>query len=123
MRESNGVFGFKHVEWDASDSEDGAETGCVTGYDFEDDAFSFMERGSEKFNTGDKIEFLFDYYDEEGNLVSTEPYGKSIRVTTMDRLKVEDAPLEDCDIQFYGVLTDAYQRNLITEGIEAHIGD
>ena len=41
----------------------------------------------------------------------------------MDRLKVEDAPLEDCDIQFYGVLTDAYQRNLITEGIEAHIGD
>ena len=112
-----------HVEWDASDSEDGAETGCVTGYDFEDDAFSFMERGSEKFNTGDKIEFLFDYYDEEGNLVSTEPYGKSIRVTTMDRLKVEDAPLEDCDIQFYGVLTDAYQRNLITEGIEAHIGD
>lgn len=112
-----------HVEWDASDSEDGTETGCVTGYDFEDDAFSFMERGSEKFNTGDKIEFLFDYYDEEGNLVSTEPYGKSIRVTTMDRLKVEDAPLEDCDIQFYGVLTDAYQRNLITEGIEAHIGD
>ena len=112
-----------HVEWDASDSEDGAETGCVTGYDFEDDAFSFMERGSEKFNTGDKIEFLFDYYDEEGNLVSTEPYGKSIRVTTMDRLNVADAPLEDCDIQFYGVLTDAYQRNLITEGIEAHIGD
>ena len=112
-----------HVEWDASGSEDDAVTGRVTGYDFEDDTFSFMEKGSEKFNTGDKIEFLFDYYDEEGNLVSTEPYGKSIRVTTMDRLKVEDAPLEDCDIQFYGVLTDAYQRNLITEEIEAHIGD
>ena len=112
-----------HVEWDASGSEDDAVTGRVTGYDFEDDSFSFMEKGSEKFNTGDKIEFLFDYYDEEGNLVSTEPYGKSIRVTTMDRLNVADAPLEDCDIQFFGVLTDAYQRNLITEEIEAHIGD
>ena len=59
----------------------------------------------------------------EGNFIGTETYGKSIYVTTMDRLSVTDKPLPDCDIQFLGKLTDAYQRELLTEVIEAHIGD
>lgn len=116
-----------HVQWDAaSGSADGVETGHVTGYDFVSDEQAFMKKGTQKFSTGDKIEFLFDYYDEEGNLIGTEPSG-SLRVTTMDRLKVADSELEDCDIQFLGKflgrLTDAYQRQLLTDVIEAHIGD
>ena len=79
--------------------------------------------GTATFQTGDKIDFLFDYYDKEGNFIGTETYGKSIYVTTMDRLSVTDKPLPDCDIQFLGKLTDAYQRELLTEVIEAHIGD
>ena len=112
-----------HVQWDAaSDSADGVETGHVTGYDFVNDELAFTKKGTQKFKTGDRIEFLFDYYDEEGNLIETKPAG-SLRVTTMEKLKVEDRALEDCDIQFLGRLTDAYQRQLLTEIIEAHIGD
>jgi hypothetical protein len=41
----------------------------------------------------------------------------------MDKLDVADRELEDCDIEFLGRLTDAYQRELYTEVVEAHIGD
>ena len=113
-----------HVEWDASsDKSDGEVTGHLTGYDLIEDELAFMEKGTQKFQTGDKIDFLFDYYDKEGNFIGTETYGKSIYVTTMDRLSVTDKPLPDCDIQFLGKLTDAYQRELLTEVIEALIGD
>ena len=95
----------------------------MTGYDLVEDEFAFMSKGTQKLNAGDKIDFLFDYYDEEGKLISTEPYGKSIYVRTMDKLDVADRELEDCDIGFLGRLTDAYQRELYTEVVEAHIGD
>ena len=95
----------------------------MTGYDLVEDEFAFMSKGTQKLNAGDKIDFLFDYYDEEGNLLSTEAYGKSIYVRNMDKLTVADGGLEDCDIEFLGRLTDAYQRDLLTEVVEAHIGD
>ena len=113
-----------HIEWNpSSDNAEGGETGRVTGYDLVEDEFAFMSKGTQKLNAGDKIDFLFDYYDEEGKLISTEPYGKSIYVRTMDKLDVADRELEDCDIEFLGRLTDAYQRELYTEVVEAHIGD
>ena len=59
-----------------------------------------------------EIDFLFDYYDDEGNLADTGTYGRTIVVTKQDNLKVEDKQLEDCDIEFLGILTDVYQRRL-----------
>ena len=45
---------------------------------------AFMKKGTQKFTSGDKIEFLFDYYDEKGNLIKTETYGKAIRVSRQE---------------------------------------
>ncbi len=79
-------------------------------------------RGTEKLETGDSIQFIYDICDEEGNVKKTEPAGKTIRVIKQGNLKVEDAPLEECDIIFNGVLTDIYQRTIMTEQLEMHVG-
>jgi hypothetical protein len=87
-----------------------------------DEMEAFTEKGLMQFRTGDSIQFLFDYYDDEGNVVSDEePYGSRLLVTKPENLKVTDAPLGECDIQFGGVLTDIYQREIMTEVVEAHI--
>ncbi len=112
-----------HIEWDpVKEDEDGA-TGHVIGYDFADDKMSFMSKGMETFVPGDSIEFLFDYYDEEGKLTGTEPYGGRLIITKPENLKAEDKALPVGDIQFLGVLTDVYQRELMTEVMEGHIGE
>ena len=110
-----------HIEWDPVKEGEEAVSGHVTGYDFADDDKSFMRKGTQQFRPGDKIEFIFDYYDEEGKLVATEPYGGSLRVTKQESLTVEDQPLEPSAIEFLGVLTDVYQRQLMTEVLEAYI--
>ena len=110
-----------HIEWDPVKEGEEAVAGHVTGYDFADDDKSFMRKGTQQFRPGDKIEFIFDYYDEEGKLVATEPYGGSLRVTKQESLTVEDQPLEPGAIEFLGVLTDVYQRQLMTEVLEAYI--
>ena len=80
-----------------------------------------LPKGKEQLQPGDRIEFVFENYDAEGNIVSTEPYGGALTVTNMERIAVTDAPLGECDVTFYGVLTDVYQRTMTTERIEAHV--
>ena len=80
-----------------------------------------MERGFGELQTGDKVEFLFDYYDAEGNFVKTEPYGRAITVTSQDKLVSRDEPLEVGEYEFFGVLTDIYQRDMETEVLTATI--
>ena len=80
-------------------------------------------KGLHKLKAGDTLQFIFDTYDAEGNLVKSQPEGGKVRVTKQNRLKASDAPLQSCDISFGGVLTDVYQRTMTTEMIEAHIGD
>ncbi len=110
------------IEWDPVSEGEEALTGRVTGYEYADNELYFTEKGSHQFKTGDSIEFLFDYYDGEGRKVSTEPYGGSLLFTKDSNLKVEEKPLEESDIAFCGLLTDAYQREMITESVEVHIG-
>ena len=109
-----------HIEWDpVKDDQDAEVTGRVVGYsrDDEEETF-FMKKGYEQFETGDTIEFLFDFYDDEGNLVKTDTYGGKIRVITDDQLSVKDELLESGTIvQYFGMLTDVYQRELMTEEI------
>lgn len=114
-----------HVEWDADENGEGSETGKVTGYDLVSDMeiMGPMAKGTQEFKSGDRIDFMFEYYNESGELVSTESYGRTVIVNTMDRLSVTDSPLEECDIEFLGMLTDAYQREYLTEVVDAHIGD
>ena len=71
---------------------------------------------------GDRLQFLFDYYDEEGNLVATEPYGGTVTITKEENLSVEHAKLPKGDnVVFGGVLIDVYQRVMTTEKIEAQV--
>lgn len=113
------------IEWDLEDDETkDIETGHVTGYyELGSDLFTsiFNTRGTDTLKTGDEIQFIFDTCDEEGKVIKTAPAGKKIRVIKQSDLKVEDAPMKDCDIVFNGVLTDVYQRTMTTEQLEMHV--
>ena len=75
----------------------------------------------QEIKPGESLQFLFDYYDEDGKLIKTDVYGQVIRVTTMDTLKVEDKPLGECDLRYGITLTDVYQRTFVTDMVESHI--
>ena len=89
--------------------------------DDEDVLNAFNNKAKQQLKSGDKLDFLFDYYDEQGNLVKTETYGKTVTVVKPDSLKVQDEPMGECDVVFGGVLTDVYQRKMTTQKIEAHV--
>ena len=111
-----------YVEWDPVKEDGDVSTGHITGYEYMDDEEAFSEKGLKEFRTGDSIQFLFDYYDDEGKVISDrETYGSRLIVTKPENLKATDEPLGECDIQFGGVLTDIYQREIMTEAVEAHI--
>jgi hypothetical protein len=111
-----------YVEWDPVKEDGDVSTGHITGYEYMDDEEAFSEKGLKEFRTGDSIQFLFDYYDDEGKVISDrETYGSRLIVTKPENLKATDEPLGECDIQFGGVLTDIYQREIMTEAAEAHI--
>ena len=81
-----------------------------------------MKKGLEQFETGDTIEFLFDYYDEEGNLIKTDTYGNKQHVITEEQMTVRDEVFDSgTEISYFGVLTDVYQRDLMTEEIREQV--
>lgn len=111
-----------NIEWEPVKEGEIPEHGHVTGYDSE----SFMDiiaktKSSKKLNAGDKVEFLFDYYDAKGDLIKTKTDGSAILVTKQENIDVMDSPLSNCDITFGGVLTDVYQRVMTTEQVEMYI--
>ena len=113
-----------HIEWDpvAEDSEEEV-TGRVVGYSLDDEKTSFfMKKGLEQFETGDTIEFVFDFYDESGNLIKTGTYGNKLHIITEEGLTVKDELFESGSIfSYFGVLTDVYQRELMTEEIREQL--
>lgn len=113
-----------HIEWDpVTENSDEEITGRVIGYsrEIEKESF-FMKKGLEQFETGDTIEFLFDFYDENGDLIKTDTYGDKLRVITDERLTIKDELLESGTIvQYFGVLRDVYQRDLVTEEIREQV--
>lgn len=113
-----------HIEWDpVTEDYEGELAGYVTGYskDDEEDTF-FMKKGLEQFKTGDTIEFVFDFYDEDGNLMTTKTYGDKLHVITDEHMIVNDALFEaGTQVQYFGVLTDVYQRDLLTEEIREEV--
>ena len=93
----------------------------VTGYQDVENPFAFATKGLEKLEAGDRLTFVFDFYDNEGNLMEIESYGKTVTITSDRQLEVKDEALGTCDIQFGGMLTDVYQRTFLTELLDAHI--
>ena len=111
------------IQWDAvKEGADAPAEGRVIGYESESLLDNLLDsKGNKNLEAGDRIEFLFDYYDKEGNLISTKTEGGAVVVTKQGRLKVTDEPIGDCDIVFGGVLTDIYQRVMTTEQMEMHL--
>lgn len=109
-----------HIEWDpvTEDSEDEL-TGYVKGYSLDNEKESFfMKKGLEQFETGDTVEFIFDFYDEEGKLIKTGTYGNKMHVITDEVITVHDEMFESGSVfHYFGVLTDVFQRELMTEEI------
>ena len=110
-----------YIEWNPVKDDQDALTGRILGYSPSDNPMAILEKGLETFKTGDSIEFLFDYYDEEGKFINTEAFGGPLLVTKKSNLEASDQMLPAGDIQFLGVLTDVYQRELMTEVLEGHI--
>lgn len=101
-------------------SEQPAEAHIV-GYEPLDDPLSFMQKGVQTLEAGDTLQFLFDFYDDEGKLVETAVYGQKVRVLRDKPVAVKDEPFGRCDLQFGGMLTDIYQRVFLTETLETHV--
>ena len=93
----------------------------ITGYELVNDPLSFMSKGLQQLEAGDTLQFLFDFYDDEGNLVKTDTYGKKVRLLRSGEVTVKDEPFGECDLQFGGMLTDIYQRTFLTETLETHV--
>ena len=110
-----------NIEWDpVPKGSDEVPKGKVTGYTLNDsDLLFFMQRGQRQLETGDTIEFLFDFYSKDGELLRTEPYGDKMQIVTEDIISVEDKPFGADDVvEYYGILTDVYQREFMTEVIK-----
>ena len=93
----------------------------ILGYQLVNDPLPFMEKGLLTLEAGDTLQFLFDYYDNEGKYVTTDTYGKKVRVLRENGLEVRDEPFGECDLEFGGRLTDIYQRTFLTEMLETHV--
>lgn len=101
------------VEWDKN-----SESAQVLGYSKDHSEYNLEEKGYNQFVAGDIIQFLFDYYDENGNYIETRTDGKRIHVTKQERLRVVDQKMDPCTIQYGGIVKDIYQRSMTTEMIE-----
>ncbi len=111
-----------NIEWEVKDGDERDNmTGKIVGYSFVNEEFSFREKGLQQLQSGDSLAFYFDYYDMEGNFLEKKTYGGSIIITNPDLMTVADQRMRNCDIVFFGVLEDVYQRQFITEKIEYHI--
>ena len=111
-----------HIEWSPiPEGEEKPAQGKIIGYSKADNQFAFMEKGNEELKAGDRLDFLFEYHDKDGNVLKEEKYGRTLYVTNPDRITVQDKQMQDCDIVFFGILTDVYQRQLTTEKVEYHV--
>ena len=80
-----------------------------------------MEKGMRTLEPGETLDFLFDFYDEEGKLIKTETSGSTYRVIKPENVTVSDQSLGKCTLQHGIVLTDAYQRKFQTQMVETEV--
>ena len=111
-----------HIECDpVQEASDQPMEARIIGYQRVDSPFAIMTKGLEMLEAGDSLQFVFDFYDNEGNLVKTEAYGKKVRILSSKGNTVKDEPFGECDLEFGGKLTDIYQRTFLTEMLETHV--
>ncbi len=69
---------------------------------------------------GDCVQFVYGWFDEKGHLIKTEAQGGGVYVSRHDQITVRDRSPKTA-LLFYEVLTDIYQRTMITEKIQADV--
>ena len=110
------------IEWEpiAEDTSNDIK-GKVKGYTFLDTDLPHREKGIQELSPGDSLQFLFDIYDESGEFIQTQTYGRTLRVSKMESLEVADKPLGECDVRYGIRLTDIFQRQFVTKMIDEHL--
>ena len=114
----NYIFPIKiYIEWvDIGDKEG---EGVVLGYlpadeDSDDIDEKGMPRGIKQFKTSNIVTFLYDWYDEEGNYLSTAMGHLPINVG-MYGLEVTQKDISDQDYYYYGLLKDVLNGTIKTQ--------
>ena len=106
-----------YIEWTDSDKE-----GRILGYlpeneDSDDIAETGMPRGFKLFKSTNIVTFLYDWYDEDGNYISTASGHLPMLVGTVGlRVKMKDVSHES--YMYCGILQDAMHRVMRTETLK-----
>lgn len=105
------------IEW----PEDGGQ-GNIVGYlpknqDSDDIDESGMPRGIKKFKGSNIVTLTYDWYDEEGNYLSTALGHLPMNVGVYG-LKLTQEDISDRNYEYYGVLYDVLNRVLKTEVVK-----
>ncbi|MDO5573093.1 MAG: clostripain-related cysteine peptidase [bacterium] len=109
------------LEWEPLTDEIAASDefelkGFVKGYRIVNDQTLTQEKGLRTLKQGDRIAFLYDYYDEDYNYLDTYMQD-NITVESQDALQVGYTDISDENVRLWGVLYDVYQQELYTETI------
>ena len=110
-----------YIEWAPSADENTPSEGRIIGYDEADNPDAYMEKGHSELETGQTLDFLFDYYDEEGNSIGSKTAFKTYRVKEPKNVKVTDGPVGKCTLRHGVLLTDVYQRKFQSEIVVTEI--
>lgn len=106
-----------YIEWvDIGDQEGEGE---VLGYlpadeDSDDIDENGMPRGIKQFKTSNVVTFLYDWYDSDGNYLSTAAGHLPINIGTSG-LKVTQKDISSEEYYYYGLLRDVLNRTIKTE--------
>ncbi|MGX8774449.1 MAG: clostripain-related cysteine peptidase [Bacillota bacterium] len=114
----NFIYPIKiYIEW--VDTEDEEGEGVVVGYlpadqDSNDIGETGMPRGLKQFKASSVVSFLYDWYDEDGNYLSTAAGHLPIDVGVRG-LTVSQKDISDQEYYYYGILYDVLNRTMETE--------
>ena len=108
-----------YIEW--RDSGGNAGEGTILGYlpadeDSDDVAEYGMPRGFKQFKENNVVTFLYDWYDEEGNYLSTAMGHLPIHVGP-DGMRVSTRDISSEVYECYGILEDAMLRTMQTKNV------
>ena len=110
-----------YIEWEGSTDEEAPAKGKIIGYDEIDNDEAFMAKGHDALEAGETLDFLFDYYDEEGNSLGSKTAYRTYRIQDPTNIVVTDGALGHCVLRHGVILTDVYQRKFQSQMVVTEI--
>ena len=101
--------------------DDTQEEWYIEGFEDYDNSFSeavgaiLDSKGMGKLQAGDTLQFVFDRYTQDGELISSTTEGRPVVVPASGSTKVELKAIKDGEYIIGGVLTDVYQRKMTSK--------